>query len=454
MFRKFINKLTKNKRGNVLVLTSLTAPIFIGFAGLSIDVGYGYYSKSKLRGATELTALDIAENYTVPNNFSFANAMNLDRSPMITNGLAISQGGLPNNHNSNAIKREDVEIGVWDVESRVFTPAGSSPVLNAARVKGEMSDKRNNKISTFFGKMFGFSPDLHSQAMAIAPLIPGFHLLNPTASGALRQSDGTIGDRTDMDIGDIWINSDAPDALIASPKGYAFGANGAYIKGGATRPHHRYYEDLFRLPDLLATQPEPARPWLLTQCDHKDLEIDTLDPVTLNPGTYCGGLNIIQSSQVTFSPGLYQFLDGPLRIAASPFVYGEEVLLHFDGPGAAINVLGSKVNFSGLTTGFNKGLVIFGSRSTTAGIAHRFINSDVEIVGTYYAPDNRILIDNSNIDGKCHSLCLVADTMSVTNSSFLNWYLTFSSLTNFKDVPRVAPTALEPYLSPYLISPS
>jgi len=453
MLRKFISKLAKNKRGNVLVLTSLTAPIFIGFAGLSIDVGYGFYSKSKLRGATELTALDIAEKYTVPNNPSFAEAKNLDRNPMITDALSISQGGLPNNHKNVAIKREDVEIGEWDVESQVFTPVGSGPIVNAARVKGEMSDERNNKISTFFGKMFGFSPDLHSQAMAIAPLIPGIHLLNPTAAGALRHSNGTDTDSTDLDVGDIWINSDAPNALIASQSGWTFGATGAYIKGGATLPDDNFHEDLFRLPDLLATQPEPARPWLRTQCDYRDLVINTLDPVTLSPGTYCGGLNIIQSSSVTFSPGLHQFLDGPLLIAASPRVFGRDVLLHFDGPGAGITVRGgSNVYFSGLTTGINKGLVIFSSRDTTGGITHNFIGSRAEFVGTYYAPDNRIVITNSNIDGKCHSLCLVADTMAVTNGSFLNWYHGFGSLTFFNGDTRVAPTALEPYLSPYLIS--
>jgi hypothetical protein len=452
MLRKFINKLAKNKRGNVLVLTSLTAPIFIGFAGLSIDVGYGFYSKSQVRGATELTALDIAENYTVPNNSSFANAKNLDRNALITDGLSISQGGLPNNHKNVAIKREDVEIGEWDVESRVFTPVGSSPIVNAARVKGEMSDERSNKISTFFGKMFGFSPDLHSQAMAIAPVIPGFHLLNPTASGALRHSDGSPDDTTDLDVGDIWINSDAHNALIASPNGHTFGANGAYIKGDATLSHTRFHEDVFRLPDLLAKQPEPARPWLRTQCDEEDYEIDTPDPVILNPGIYCGGLIVRNSSEITFSSGLYQFLDGPLQITASPRVYGEEVLLHFNGPGAAINVQDSRVHFSGPTTGPNKGLVIFSSRDTTGGIAHRFTGSYGEFVGTIYAPDNRILINATQIDGKCHSLCLVSDTLSVTNKSFLNWYHGTKGLTNFSGVPRVAPTALEPYLSPYLIS--
>ncbi|GAB5486440.1 MAG: hypothetical protein Pars2KO_00100 [Parasphingorhabdus sp.] len=452
MFNKLIKKIAKNKRGNVLALTGLTAPIFIGFAGLSIDVGYGLYSKSQLRGATESAALDIAENYTAPNNFSFHNARELDRDPLVTNGLSISKGGLPKNHRDVAIQREDIEIGEWDVESRVFTPVGSSPIVNAARVKGEMSDERNNKISTFFGKMFGFNPDLHSQAMAIAPLIPGFHFLNPTASGALRQSDGSPGDSSDLDISDIWINSDAHDALIAGLHGHNFGATGAYIKGGATLFHDRFHEDVFRLPDLLAKQPEPARPWLRTQCDEEDLEIDTLTPVTLNPGTYCGGLNIMQSSSVTFSPGLYQFLDGPLVIAASPRVFGRDVLLHFDGPGAAINVQGSSVFFSGPTTGINKGLVIFSSRDTTGGIAHRFTGSRAEFVGTYYAPDNRILVSGSRMNGNCHSLCLVADTMSVTNRSFLNWYHGFDSLTFFNDVPRVAPTALEPYLSPYLIS--
>lgn len=456
MFKTFFKKIYNDEVGNVLMVTSVAAPVMIGFAGLSLDVGHGLYSKSKLRGAAELTALDIAENYTNPNNFTFEIAAYRNHDALTDDAISFSKGSLPSNHKDAAIKPEDIEIGEWDIESKIFTPGTSGPIVNAARVKGELSSARQNKISTIFGDMFGFNPDLKSEALAIAPLIPSFHFLNPHASGALSHTDGNGGDRSDIDIGDIWINSDADDAMIASQDEVSFGATGAYIKGGATLDHHRYHEDLFRLPDLIAGQSEPSRPLL---CDHRNREIDTTGGAILRPGTYCGGLNIKNAAYVYFYPGVYKFLDKPLKIDASTNVYGLNVLFHFDGPGAALDIQHANLFLSGRNQGNYKGFLVFSSRASTRlqpskqRIAHKFNQVRAEIVGLIYSPDNDVEISGSLVNGNCHSLCLVANTMSVTNNSNLNWYTTFKTLSPFmKTQPRIAPTALEPYLNPYLIS--
>lgn len=461
MLNRFVKKIAHNKRGNVLTITSLTAPVLIGFVGLSVDVGYGLYSKSKLRGATELTALDIAENYTTPNIAWIGNAKNLDRKSLTTNGISVSKSGLPDHHGDTAIQPSDVEIGEWNAESKVFTPVGSSPIVNAARVKGGLSAKRGNKISTLFADMFGFNPDLHTESIAVAPLIPSFHLLDPHASGALKHTEGNGGDDSDIDIGDIWINSDANDALTASKTDGTFGAPAAYIKGGTTESGNKLaekqHENLFRLPDLIASQSEPSRPLL---CDERDHVIDTTSDVSLDPGTYCGGLDIKSAKQVHFKPGIYNFLDGPLKIHAPIVIYGNDNLFHFDGPGAALDIDGAKLLLTGRTAGTYKGFLVFSSRSSTrvgplkTRISHKIKNADVEISGLIYAPDNGVDIRNTDLDGNCHSLCLVANTMSVKNGSYLNWYphIPLQESWTKHHAKRVAPTALEPYLSPYLIS--
>lgn len=458
MFKTFLKKIYNDEVGNVLLVTSMAAPIMIGFAGLSLDVGHGLYAKSKLRGAAELTALDITENYTAPNNFSFANAAFRDHGALTGDAISFSKGGLPSNHNDVAIKPEDVEIGEWDFESRTFTPGTSGPIVNAARVKGELSSARQNKISTIFGDMFGFNPDLNSEALAIAPLIPNFHFLDSNASGALSHTDGNGGDASDLDIGDTWINSDADDAMIASQDAeITLGATGIYINGGASLSDSRYHEELFRLPDLIARQSEPSRPLL---CDHRDREIDTTGGAILRPGTYCGGLNIKNAAYVYFYPGVYKFLDKPLKIDASTNVYGLNVLFHFDGPGAALDIQNARLFLSGRSEGDYKGFLVFSSRTSTRlqptmqRIAHRIDNVRAEFVGLIYSPDNDVEFTRTLVHGNCHSLCMVANTMSATDSTQLNWYSSLENMpTPFMNTqPRIAPTALEPYLNPYLIS--
>ncbi len=442
MLNQIIKRIFKDKTGNVMVVTAAAAPFLVGFAGLSVDVGYGLFAKSQLRGATEATALAFTENLTAPNNFSVFGSRPDRLKQEIADSIELSSRDLPVNHKQMAVKPEDIELGQWDVENEIFTPYRSGLILNAARVKGELSSDRDNQIETFFGSMFGFSPDVRSEAFAAAPSIPNVHLLDPHASGAYHQSD-----RSDMDAGDVWVNSDADDAGIFSNV-YALGSPAIIFKGRSNVSDTKIHENKFRLPDLLADQREPGRPFL---CDHRDLEIDTTQRVVLDPGTYCGGLDIINARRIRFRPGIYKFLDGPLKVDAPIEILGKNILLHFDGPGAALDIRQATLQLSARRRGVFRGFLVFSSRTSTDGIAHQFDRARGQISGTIYAPDNPISFRGSFLDGTCHSLCIVSASLSFSDSTFLNWHQAFKLVAPLDTEPRVAPAALEPYLTPYLI---
>lgn len=58
--------------------------------------------------------------------------------------------------------------------------------------------------------------------------------------------------------------------------------------------------------------------------------------VTLDPGTYCGGLLVTGNAVVTLSPGNYIIKDGPLLIDKKATLIGNGVSLHFVGDAAGL----------------------------------------------------------------------------------------------------------------------
>ncbi|MEM8694793.1 MAG: TadE/TadG family type IV pilus assembly protein [Pseudomonadota bacterium] len=448
MLREFAKKLLKNNSGNVLVVSAVAAPVIIGFAGLSVDTGHSLYSKSQLQGATEASALAQAENFTASENITIAS---LTYSRNLTNEIAasilISQQDLPDGHANVAIQSGDFEIGQWDIENEVYTPHQPGMIMNAVRVRGEMSTGRGNQIPTFFGQMFGYSPNIRSDVYAAAPLIPTFHMLNPNAAFTYFRDASS-----DTDSGDIWVNSNSPIAFYSGDTG-GMGSSGIFVKGGATGSlRAKVNQNVFRLPDVLANQVEPRRP---STCVANNYEIDTSSHVTLAPGAYCGGLRITRAGSVTFTPGIYNFLDGPFTVTADTSVRGTDVLLHFDGPGAVLNIRDGDIDFGGRREDEFRGFVIFSSRHSTNGALHVIRDAHAQFAGVVYVPDNILFIDHSIVNGNCHTVCLVSDRLLLLNSTHLNWYPNmYLGNGPLASEPRVTPAVLEPFLRPYLIYPN
>lgn len=445
MFSK-ISKFLKDRRGNVLVTTAIAAPVMAGFAGLAVDVGHTLYSKAQLRGGTEVAALNLAETFTASNNFSVTHAAERNHSNSIASSILMAQQELPDGLAYAAISNTDIELGEWDSENEIFTPfvPNSQLILNAARVNGELSAERDNNISTYFGRMFGYEPDLRVTAHAAAPLVPSIHALNPSSDGAFTQHAGA-----DTDSASIWVNSDSERAFVGFPSA-GHGSGAIIVNGGSTHSASKIWENKFMLPDLLAEQPEPARPPV---CEHTDLEIDNPGQVVLSPGSYCGGITIRDASLVSLLPGIYHFMDGPLLLEGDVRVEGRDVLLHFDGSGAVLNIQNGELAVGGREDDLYQGFVVFGSRDASSFDQHIISNARAEFSGVVYLPASPIMFRSALINGKCHSLCLVADTINVDDGAFLNWYEGFNLTGYLASTPRIAPTVLQPYLRPYLIFP-
>ena len=108
--------------------------------------------------------------------------------------------------------------------------------------------------------------------------------------------------------------------------------------------------------------------------------------VTLNPGTYCGGLKITKKAVVTLNPGIYVFKDGPLVVDKEATLTGTDVGLFFTG------------NNAGLL--FDKKTTISLAAPTTGPMAGLLMSEDASV---YLPIDPVVLVDT-----------LIGDTITPT----------------------------------------
>ncbi|GGX57644.1 hypothetical protein GCM10011309_03320 [Litorimonas cladophorae] len=127
--------------------------------------------------------------------------------------------------------------------------------------------------------------------------------------------------------------------------------------------------------------------------------------VTLEPGTYCGGLTL-RAKVVTFAPGVYTITDGPLFFDYGTVASAEGVTFVFRGRDASLEISeGSKFHISAPKTGPTAGLAFFQDTKTNAKnfpvlpSAETTIRSggNLEIIGTVYLPHQTVLFRGGSL---------------------------------------------------------
>jgi hypothetical protein len=115
---------------------------------------------------------------------------------------------------------------------------------------------------------------------------------------------------------------------------------------------------------------------------------------TLYPGTYCSGLTITRSANVTFAPGIYVFKNGALTITGGGTAQGTYVGLYFTGAGATFHFdTASTISFTAPKLGTMAGMLIFEDRASPAGQNHQILSNNARmLLGTIYLPQGMLSV--------------------------------------------------------------
>lgn len=113
---------------------------------------------------------------------------------------------------------------------------------------------------------------------------------------------------------------------------------------------------------------------------------------SIEPGTYCGGIDVKAGATVKLNPGLYIVKDGPFTVQSGAAVEGDGVVVGFTGKKSTLYLQGrAKMRLTAPTEGTFQGIVLF-SESTSSNVEWATISggATLDYVGDLYLPTHEL----------------------------------------------------------------
>ena len=223
----------------------------------------------------------------------------------------------------------------------------------------------------------------------------------------------------------ITVNSGAPQAFTAS-NNVTVQAGSIQVVGGDSLINNASVlpSPILNAPatgDPFASVPAPS--YSASPCQ-LNVTVANNAFATLNPGVYCGGIDVLNNSAVTFTPGTYILLGGGLIANGNVALTGNGVTFYntFDathpyGPVTLINNV--TATLSAPASGSLQGILFFQDRNAPSGFTETFQNnSGQSITGVLYFPKSLVSLGNNGAIGH-RNLAIVANTVQIMNNASL-----------------------------------
>ena len=425
--------------GQALILFVLALGVLLGFVAMSIDVGMILHERRSLQNAADAAAL--------------AAVQELPESPSAA--IAAAQEWAANNGYASGYEDgDDDSQGDNDNQGDEGGSSGGATVTVNTPYQGDPNSVEvviEVEMPFIFALALGLdSVDVSARAVAgIAPAIIGSNaailVLNEHECSAF-QMVGT-NDVTITNGGAIMVNSDCDNEQNGAIN--KAGSSVATLEGGIF-----YYEEgdwSISGSGALNPEPEPVPsrisdplagltppyPYVVdtspdsggTVFDPKTLNVNNVTPVTLHPGVYWGGLQLV-GDQVTLLPGTYIMAGGGFVVSSAGSIVGEEVFIYntfdpenlnpkFDGQCGAIDLRGSAgFTFSAPTSGAYKDVLFWQDEACTNTVR---VQGSGEGggggSGIFYAPSAQVELVGG---GDLGALQIIADTLTIGGGGVIN----------------------------------
>ena len=369
--------------GNVAIIFALTLPVVVGGAGLGVETSYWYYSSLKLQAVADAAAYAGAlEQVTGSDTPAIVSAATLSAT---SNGFATSTGTI-----------------------EVFTPPTSGP--NVAKKAVEVKVHQN--VDRLFTAIFSQDP-VPEQARAVALITDASKAcvlaLNRSASKAALFSGSAT---TKLTGCSVMSNSIASDAIKLQGSA-SLDADCLISAGGVSLSN--VVKTVCASPitqALPAADPYAALP---TPQSTNTCQKDTLS--TLQPGTYCNGLNL--KGNVTLSPGVYVIQSGDFTANSNAQISGDGVTIYLAGSSRVSMNGTATVKLSAPTEGTYSGVLFYGDRTNLGGSNKLNGTADSLLTGALYFPKQEVDY-LGNFSGKGGCTQVIADTIQWSGNSTVN----------------------------------
>ena len=298
----------RDKSGNVLVMTALTAPILLGMAALGFDVISWYMMKRNAQTIVDNAALAATlelQRGSEPADVKSAAAAHAAHSGFVdgTHGkLTVNVPPLAGPHAGD------------DMFVEVVVEQSGTYLLSAAMFKDDATTITSRAVGGLYSG---------GNYCVLA--------LHTSVADAIRFSGSST---AELNYCSVASNSSHSQAMFLD--GDSLTADIAQAVGGITynptdvtltyNPPREGAPQVADPYDDLVVVPDPST----MTCDYSGLKVD--DTRTMDPGVYCGKTDFNSKADITLNPGVYVIYDGRLRINASAQITGTDVTFLFTGP--------------------------------------------------------------------------------------------------------------------------
>ncbi len=395
-----------SQKGSVAILVAILLPILIGFMALAIDIGYVLLNKNRMQVAADSAALVAAGARQHGQDIATATALAL---------AATQANGFTNGHNNTAVT---VAIppggtGAYAVDNNFVRVTVAQP------------------ISAFLAGIIGIYQTAVSASAVSGPAgntMPCLMTLASSMPGAINiTGNGTI---SAPNCG-IFVNSTSATALRITGN-VNINAHPIRVVGGYSVNNNA------NVSPITTDTPVAVDPFAgmtmptFSSCTYVNYKKSGGGAITLNPGTYCGGISITGNHSVTFNSGMYVLYGGGMTLASniSP-ITGNNVTFYNSGNGTSypyggISLSGGGVStLSAPTTGTYAGMLVMQNPLNTQD-ATVLGNANSTLAGNFYFPKN-----NVNLGGTSSTTIpigtVVALSIGVSGGSIFNMVNTYGN---------------------------
>ena len=418
---RLLKKLQQDEQGSIMAWTALGLVSLLGAAALTVDMGYMYVLNNQLQTTADAAASAAVKELP-------------DQGAALAAAQDIVQKNMPSAAHGNVITAADVQFGNWNSATRTFTDAGSP--LNAVRVNARRDNTNNNAARTFFASALGFSDvSIGAQAIALQGEGTGPACLISLEASADNAFNMNSNAQIDVEGCGVYVNSTHSSALSLSANAFlhadSISVVGGFDDGVNTDVSPAPDTDALATPDPLAylqqslptqdghnhnftSAPSQGTGNPANYCDFTNRTLLANQFVTLNPGIYCGGLELRSNSGATLNPGMYIMKPsttkpGKLLLNSNTAIAGTGVFMYFTGSlsgvGSVIDLnSNSSVNLTAPASGPYAGVVFFQDPNLVGHLNRLRSNSNKRYVGAVYLPTNDVLMDSNgeiNINSNC-----------------------------------------------------
>ena len=332
----------QDRTGGVAPLLGLGLIPLVGAVGAAVDYSRADAARIAMQSAADAATLMMLKGAQGSN------------SPAVDNANAYF------NANFSRPEVQDVQVSIATSPA----PGGVSLKMTA-----------NGSIKTQFMALMGFSVlslSVSSTALAYADGLGCVLSLDPNASGAMAaQGSASV----NLKGCSLYDNSQSESALTvggsARISGLSVGVVGGISGSSNITASQGIKTGIGPVADPYAAVSLP------TFFGCKEENFRAKEPVTINPGVYCGGITAQAGAEITLNPGIYYLDGGSLSVNGGAAISGTGVTLVFtkktekNWATAAINGNAS-VNLTPPKSGPTAGIVMFGDRGIPVGTSFKF----------------------------------------------------------------------------------